>query len=93
MIEQVVPVVLVVVLIFLITEGLVSLCKAFGKDLSGKPVMLAAVLVGLLVAGVNLWINTLPPPVAAQAVMFLQIVSSIVAAYGLNDTVKPFMPK
>jgi hypothetical protein len=93
MMENVVPVVVIVVLIYLITEGIVSVAKHFGRtEIQGKAAVIAAAIVGAFVVVVSFYVSTLPPADREMAKNALILFGSILGSYGLNDTIKGLMP-
>ena len=84
------PVEIKLLLTYLVTEGLVSLGRLFGKDLSGRTAALTAAIVGGFLFFLTSLINSLPPDQQTAAATISTLIVLIIGAFGLNDTVKGF---
>ena len=91
--ENVVPVIVIVVLIYLVTEGLCSLARnVFHREPTGQTAVLAACIVGVIVVLVSFFVSTLKPDEQKLAKDALVLFGSILGSLGLNDTIKGLMP-
>lgn len=88
--ELVIPTVLISSLVVLLTEGIVSIGKQFGYDISGRAAMLAALMVGVVIAVAKTYYATLPPTEQSVVAQLVGTIATIVASYGVNDFVKGF---
>jgi hypothetical protein len=73
---------------FLVTQGVKSFLKLFGKDLSGGAAAFVAVLAGAVVFFFNGVIALIPPEQQQGVVAVLTFIAAILAAFGVHYTYK-----
>lgn len=84
---------ILLVITFLVTNGLKSVSELLGKDLSGYGAALTAGVVGLVV---GLWQTVIIPLIPAAALPIIEpaagLVVVILGAFGVHKTVKSLAP-
>jgi hypothetical protein len=77
---------------YLVTQGLKSLSKLVGVDLSGWGAAIAASIVTTVVYFFNALLSAVPSSVAPSVAIGLTLLVSILGAFGVHATVKGFQP-
>lgn len=77
---------------YLITQGLKSISKLLGKDLSGWGAVLTASIVTTIVYFCNALLSAIPASAAPTVTILLMLIVSILGAFGVHATVKGFQP-
>ena len=78
-------------LVVLVTEGIVSLGKLLGRDISGPAAGIAAAFVGAVVFFAENVIILLPADKQAVVASFLGLLALVLSAYGGNDLIKGYI--
>jgi hypothetical protein len=77
---------------YLVTQGLKSLSKLVGVDLSGWGAAIAASIVTTVIYFFNALLSAVPANAAPSVSIGLTLLVSILGAFGVHATVKGFQP-
>lgn len=86
----VLPAILQAGLIVLIAQGIKSLGKVWGWDLSGRSAAIAYIIVGIIVYGGGYALAALPPDAQKQVTDFLAFVATLLVGSGLYSMTSAF---
>jgi len=77
----------------LVAQGLKSISKLVGKDISGWSAVITASLASSVIFFFNALLSAVPEPARASVAVSLTLLVTILASFGLKDTLKSFQGK